>query len=205
MLRLLLQICVIGFVLAVIGPDTLVASLQAALDRVAEAKWPPVLPLSREDDASPPAAFPPASPGHDRARLWSRTVPQAKALGPGRVEVGADRSGHYRTQAQINGRNIPVIVDTGATEVALSYEAAAELGIKLQPADYTRIAQTVGGIMRVAPVRLREVRIGDVSVRNVSASVSMPGAQKMESLLGMTFLSKLSRIEIASGRLSLTQ
>lgn len=204
MLRLLLQICLIILVLAAIGPNTLVDTIQSALDRVAEAKWPPILPLE-PDEVSSPGDLQRGPAARDRARIWSRAAPAPKALGPGRVEIAADRSGHYRTLAEINGRQIPVIVDTGATEVALSYEAAAELGIKLQPSDYTRVAQTVGGILRVAPIRLKEVRIGDVAVRNVPASVAMPGAQKMESLLGMTFLSKLSRIEIASGRLSLTQ
>ncbi|GAC1560320.1 MAG: hypothetical protein NVS2B5_24100 [Beijerinckiaceae bacterium] len=98
-----------------------------------------------------------------------------------------------------------MIVDTGATEVALSYEAAAALGIALHASDFTMTAHTVGGVLRVAPIRLKEVRVGDVAVRNVMASVAMPGEQRMDSLLGMTFLSKLSRLEMASGRLVLTQ
>jgi aspartyl protease family protein len=144
----------------------------------------------------------PVAPGR---AFFAQTAPAAKLLGPGRVQIAADRSGHYRTLADINGRSIPVIVDTGATEVALSYEAAAALGIALRPSDFTMTAHTVGGVLRVAPIRLKEVRVGDVAVRNVLASVAMPGEQRMDSLLGMTFLSKLSRLEMASGRLVLTQ
>jgi aspartyl protease family protein len=116
------------------------------------------------------------------------------------VEIEAESSGHFSTEADINGRPIAVMIDTGATMVALSYEDAERAGIYLNDSDFTRAVSTANGVARVAPVTLSRVTIGDITVRNVPAAVAEPGRLKT-SLLGMSFLSKLSRFDMRSGRL----
>jgi aspartyl protease family protein len=119
--------------------------------------------------------------------------------------IAADRNGQFSTDAEINGARISrMLVDTGATLVALSYEDAAAAGVFPAPADYKYPVNTANGVAHVARVRLRDVRIGRLTVYDVDAVVGERGALS-GSLLGMTFLSKLSRFEIDSGALILRQ
>lgn len=122
--------------------------------------------------------------------------------GGGVVELRAEASGHIHTDAEINGRPIGVMVDTGATLVALSYEDAERAGIYLRPQDFTHTVSTANGRAKVAPVTLERVSIGDITVRNVKAVVSEEGRLNT-SLLGMSFLKRLSSFEFRSGTLYL--
>ena len=116
------------------------------------------------------------------------------------VEIEAENNGHFNAEAEINGRPIEVMIDTGATMVALSYEDAERAGILLNDADFTRAVSTANGIARVAPVTLDRVSIGNITVRDVPAAVAERGRMRT-SLLGMSFLSRLSRFDMRSGRL----
>lgn len=97
-----------------------------------------------------------------------------------------------------------MLVDTGASSVALSYEDAAAIGFYPLASDFKYPVNTANGVGRVARVRLREVRLGPLVVHDVDAFVGERGALS-SSLLGMTFLAKLSRIEAGSGVLVLKQ
>ena len=116
------------------------------------------------------------------------------------VEIEAENNGHFNAEAEINGRPIEVMIDTGATMVALSYEDAERAGILLNDADFTRAVSTANGMARVAPVTLDRVSIGNITVRDVPAAVAERGRMRT-SLLGMSFLSRLSRFDMRSGRL----
>ena len=119
-------------------------------------------------------------------------------------EIEAERNGHFNTEADINGRSIPVMIDTGATMVVLSYEDAERAGLMLTDKDFTRSVSTANGVARVAPVTLDRVSIGNITVRDVPAAVAESGRLRT-SLLGMTFLSRLSRFDMRSGRLVLQE
>jgi aspartyl protease family protein len=119
------------------------------------------------------------------------------------VEIRAGQGGHYYTQAEINGRSIDVLVDTGATSVFLSYEMAEDVGIYLKASDFTHMSQTANGAARIAPVTLDRVAIGDIEVRNVRAAVAEPGKLKTPALLGMSFLGRLNNVGMRSGMLVL--
>jgi aspartyl protease family protein len=103
------------------------------------------------------------------------------------------------------GQSIPVLVDTGASAVSLPFEVAQRLGFKLNDADFRASASTANGSTKVAPVTLDEVRVGDIVVRNVRAVVAKPGALAGSSLLGMSFLSQLTKVETAHGTLRLVR
>jgi aspartyl protease family protein len=123
---------------------------------------------------------------------------------PGSVSIAAGAYGHFQTQAEIDGRSIDVMVDTGASLVALTYEDAASVGLYVKSSDFTGLAQTANGSTRVAPVTISRISIGDITVRNVPAVVSARGASE-RTLLGMSFLKRLTRVEMRAGMLVLQQ
>ncbi len=139
---------------------------------------------------SPPAASAVAP------RKQSKTHVAAAASGI--VELRAGNYGHFEANAQLNGRTVQVMVDTGASLVALTYEDAERAGIFVRNSDFTHRSQTANGIARFAPVMLDRVSIGDITVRNVQAAVSERG-KLQTSLLGMSFLGKLTRTEMRKG------
>lgn len=122
----------------------------------------------------------------------------------GREELRSSSDGHYYARAEINGRPLDVMVDTGASMVALTYEDADRLGLMLRPSDFTATVHTANGTAAVAPVVLDRVTIGHVTVRNVRAAVSEPG-RLAKTLLGMSFLGQLRRVDISQGRLLLVE
>lgn len=116
----------------------------------------------------------------------------------------ADPRGHFLTDATVNGRSVGVMVDTGATSVALRAEDAASLGLRPMPADFTVPIATANGTTKAARVTLAEVRIGDVRVKGVEALV-VPERTLGTNLLGMSFMRRLSKVEMAGGRLVLRE
>ena len=120
------------------------------------------------------------------------------------MRMKADSRGHFITTAQINGEDVRVMVDTGASAVALPYQDAERLGFRLSRSDFTLGVSTANGNTRVAPISLKEVRVGDVVVRDVAAAVSEPGALRM-TLLGMSFLKRLKAFHIEGDSITLHQ
>lgn len=118
------------------------------------------------------------------------------------VELQAGQNGHFHTDAEINGRGVEVMVDTGASIVALTWEDAERAGIFVRDRDFTHRVSTANGVARVAPVTLDRISIGDITVRNVQGVVSERGALSV-TLLGMSFLSRLERVDMRSGTLIL--
>ena len=113
----------------------------------------------------------------------------------GDVTLRATDNGHFETTAEVNGRDVEVMVDTGATMVALTYEDAERAGIYLSPSDFTHSVSTANGIAKVAPIEIGSISIGGITVRNVSGAVAERG-NLHKTLLGMTFLGRLSRVEM---------
>jgi len=133
----------------------------------------------------------------------ARTEMEDKSKGDfGDIELKAAPSGHFETEARVNGSEIDVMVDTGATLVALTYEDAERAGIFLKPADFTHYVSTANGKAKIAPIAIGSIAIGDITVRNVQGAVSERG-KLSKTLLGMSFLSRLSRVEMRSNSLVL--
>lgn len=120
----------------------------------------------------------------------------------GTMILKAASNGHFYTETRINGRPIDVMVDTGASVVALTYEDARKIGVRPAPSDFTIPVRTANGTAHAAPVTLREVRIGSIRVANVEGLVSQRGNLGI-TLLGMSFLGRLSRADIRAGELIL--
>lgn len=120
------------------------------------------------------------------------------------VKLAADARGHFVTRAQLNRVSADVMVDTGASVVALSAEVARRIGVDPRPSDFSSVVSTANGKVKAARVMLDEVRIGDVVVERVEGLVLPPGALD-GVLLGMSFLKRLSKVEMESGRLVLVR
>jgi aspartyl protease family protein len=120
------------------------------------------------------------------------------------VRVRADRQGHFIVDAAINSRPVTLMADTGASVVVLSFEDAERLGLSPRSLDFTGLAQTANGVSRIAPITLDRVRIDGITLYGIQAAVAERGALS-GSLLGMSFLGKLSRFEMKGDELVLAQ
>ena len=116
---------------------------------------------------------------------------RAAAGQPARIARSAD--GHYWAEADIDGRAIRVLVDTGASVVALTRQDALRLGLRLTPADFTQTVETASGPVKAAAVELDHVAVAGARVNKVRALVVEEGLP--HSLLGMSYLGRLSAFE----------
>lgn len=123
----------------------------------------------------------------------------------GQQQVILQRSsgGHFSTTVSINGVDLPMMVDTGASAVVLRAEDVAKLGINPDELNYGVTVNTANGDALAAPVRLRQVAIGGIVRENVRALVTQPG-RLQSGLLGMTFLSTLDSVQMRGDELRLT-
>jgi aspartyl protease family protein len=124
--------------------------------------------------------------------------------GPRSFTVRRDQRGHFQVESRVDGRRMDFLVDTGASVVAIPEREAARIGIRPSRREYTVQMKTANGTVMAAPTQLRMVEVGGIIVRDVPAVV-MPSEALGENLLGMSFLSRLRRFEIADGRLVLEQ
>lgn len=118
-----------------------------------------------------------------------------------RVEVPRAFDGHYYLTLEMDGVPVEFVVDTGATDVVLSRQDAARIGLDPAALAYTGIAGTANGQVRTARVRIAEVSLGGITESNLPVSVN--AGEMGKSLLGMSYLQRFQRIEIADGRLVL--
>ena len=105
--------------------------------------------------------------------------------------------GHYRSEALINGEKVDVLVDTGATGVAISQSIADKLNLKSIDAISTRTANgdSVGYM-----VRLDSIKLGGVEAKNVAAMIA-PGLDG-DVLLGMSFLGRMD-VRLYKGQMTI--
>ncbi|KQV27643.1 aspartic protease [Rhizobium sp. Root1203] len=111
-------------------------------------------------------------------------------------------NGHFEADVQINGQTVSMLVDTGASMVALSREDAERVGIIPENLTYSMSVMTANGRARAAPVTLSEVAIGPIVRNNVNASVAEDGKLD-QSLLGMSFLSTLGSLQMQTDELKM--
>lgn len=116
------------------------------------------------------------------------------------VSIRAAGDGHFYVDADINFRPVRLIVDTGATAVALRESDAAEAGIRVNRSDFVNPVQTANGTTMAAETVLSSISVNDIEVRNVRALI-VPDAQLSVSLLGGSFLHGLARFEVTDGTL----
>lgn len=119
----------------------------------------------------------------------TRVGSSASASGPGQVTLTADSRGHFVTIGAINGISVRFLVDTGSTSVALSTSEAKRLGVNYL-SGVRGYSSTANGVIPIYRVKLDNVRVGDITLNNVDASV-LEGAGLDIALLGMSFLNRM--------------
>ena len=126
-----------------------------------------------------------------------------RAASPARaVQIARTQSGEFALKAKINGVNAPMVIDTGATSVVLTYETAKAAGLPLELLEYDVDVETAGGHTKAARLTLDRLSIGKLVERSVPALV-VPHGQMKTNLLGMSFLDRLESWEVHADRLML--
>lgn len=118
------------------------------------------------------------------------------------VRIRKRLDGHFTANVEINGAKIAMIVDTGASTIVLRPEDATKAGIDVSRLTYRVPVLTANGRTLAARVRLEQAAIGPLNRTKVDALVAQPGALT-QSLLGMSFLSRLRSYEFSGDFLTL--
>lgn len=141
----------------------------------------------------------------DISRLWSRTLAEimpGRAIDSGgEVIIRSNNPRQFVIEAVVDGARVNFLLDTGATTVALTPNDARAIGFDLQSLSYSRWVGTANGPTQAAPVTLKEIRIGGITVRNVEAVVLSQNLR--QSLLGISYLEKLRSYSIEGQILTL--
>ncbi len=149
-----------------------------------------------------------------RGELESYWARLSGGLMPGRAAVFTDNegyqevvlhkvmNGHFEANVAVNGTSVQMLVDTGASTIALSYADAKNLGLDPASLAFTQRLMTANGEARGAPVTLSQVAIGPITRTDVRATVAEDGKLD-QSLLGMSFLSTLDMMQMKTDELRL--
>lgn len=145
---------------------------------------------------SAPAATPPASAHAD-------TAAPAHDPGPPMVEetkLERAPNGHFYAEGNVNGQPVRLVVDTGATSVALTEADAQRIGVPFSPNEFTVIGTGASGPVRGQPVMLDRVEVGGKEVQGVRAVV-LEGLDV--SLLGQSYLGRISSVQMSGDTMTL--
>lgn len=135
-------------------------------------------------------------------RVLAELVPGRAATRGRTVEIARGSGGSFAVATQINGARVAMVLDTGASAVVLTQEAARAAGLPLEVLNYSVNVDTANGRARAAPVTLDRVSVGAITERAVPALIAQPG-QLRTNLLGMSFLNRLESWEVRGDKLLL--
>jgi aspartyl protease family protein len=137
-------------------------------------------------------------------QMTAELMPSEPTIGEGGEAIVRSRlGGQFAVSAHVNGTRTTLMFDTGASMVVLTANDARRAGIDTKDLVYDVPVTTANGQALAAETRLDEISVGEIVMRRVPALVAKPGALE-ESLLGMSFLSRLKSYSVERGRLVLT-
>src|SRR6476646_168097 len=144
-----------------------------------------------------PAAAPPAA-----ARPAAAPASAAEPAPLMAVETKLARmpNGHFYADAAVNGQPVRVVVDTGASIVALTVADAQRIGVAFSPNEFTVVGSGASGPVRGQDVMLDSVSIDGKEVRNLHGAV-VEGLDV--SLLGQTYLSRITAVQMSGETMTL--
>ncbi len=116
------------------------------------------------------------------------------------VILEGNRRHHYLANGQINGKPVTFLLDTGATDVVIPGDLARELKLRAGAKGY---AQTANGVVEIMSTRLDSLKLGNIHLSNVRASIN-PAMQDQAILLGMSALKQVEFTQ-RNGQLILRQ
>jgi len=147
------------------------------------------------------AGITPAEPAPNIMPMDVSSKPEPKTSGGSITLKKNPRDGQFWTDARINNKKINLLVDTGASAIALTPDDAKRAGVKLKDLSYDIPVNTAGGQVMAARTTLKTVKVGPIRVKNVTAVVIPEGLHV--SLLGMTYLGQVRKIEVSSDKMVL--
>lgn len=129
-------------------------------------------------------------------RLIATLIPTRATLSEDGKEVlfYASEGGHFFIEVTINGTLIQAMLDTGASDIILSPRDAHSIGFDTTKQAYSKLYHTANGSVMAAPVLLREISVGTISLTNIPASINSAAMDK--SLIGMSFLKRLRSFSV---------
>ncbi|MBR1087045.1 TIGR02281 family clan AA aspartic protease [Bradyrhizobium manausense] len=119
------------------------------------------------------------------------------------VQIQRSQGGEFALRAKINGVAAPMVIDTGATTVVLTWETAKAIGLPLEMLEYDVDLETAGGHTKAARLTIDRLAVGHLVEKSVPALVVPRGLMKT-NLLGMSFLDRLESWGVRSDTLMLT-
>ena len=119
-----------------------------------------------------------------------------------KIIINMSYGNHFYANVKINDKNIRFLIDTGATDMVLSLKDAKRVGIDLKTLIFNKPYQTANGISYGASVILRDIKFGNLNLKNIPASVN--NSDMGVSLLGMSFLRNFTKYEFYQDKLILT-
>ncbi len=119
----------------------------------------------------------------------------------GEVQIQRDGDSHFYVDAVVNGSSIRMMVDSGASMIALTRRDAEAIGIDVDSLPAGGSANTAGGVVPIRPVELNSVGVDGLTVVSVQAAVI--DADMPTSLLGQSFLSRLQSVEVSGDTMTL--
>jgi aspartyl protease family protein len=130
-------------------------------------------------------------------RLFTAVTPDQDITAsiPNHVRIDRNATGDFNVRAQVNGASLPMMIDTGASSVVLTLDAARAAGLPVDLLKYDITIETAKGRSHAAAVVLEQIRIGNIVERRVPALIVRQGELRM-SLLGMSFLQRLDSFEL---------
>jgi len=128
----------------------------------------------------------------------------ARQLTGRRVEIPMGPRGHFTAEFRLNGARIDAMIDTGATLVAINRSTAARIGLNLTAKDFKYKVDTANGPALAASGFIESLQVGRIRIDGVQAVV-LEDASLKQTLVGMSFLSRLSTFRVENGRLLLEQ
>lgn len=135
---------------------------------------------------------------------FDASLPKYSVMADRWVKIKRSKYGHYITHAQINDAKVIALIDTGASVIALSYEDAESAGLHPFRLKFDQPMRTANGIAKAARVRLGRVIVDKIIMRDVEGVVMPKGAMR-GTLLGMSFLNRLTAFSFDRGVLHLEE
>lgn len=128
------------------------------------------------------------------------TAPRRSGFG-GRISIEREDNGHFYIRPMVNGRPIRMMVDTGATVVALTGRDAELAGLSWSDDDITAVAQGANGAVMGVRTSIDRIALGGIELRDVEAVIVPDGLPV--TLLGQSVLKEARMVEIRSDRMVL--
>lgn len=113
----------------------------------------------------------------------------------GETTLERDSDGHFYADVTVDGRDYRMLVDTGASVVALTGADAASMGLLWDESDLSVVAQGASGPVEGVHTQIDTLALGDHEARQVAAIIVPEGLTV--SLLGQSFLQTLGTVEMS--------